>query len=81
MFDRFTGLTSAPQQMPEFPEPTELRSRYEEGMGFNLESPEAKPLLTPYTGGDTRTPDELLDIIEAKGKEITEALGNMQKNH
>ncbi len=52
MFDRFTGLTSAPRPMSEFPTPAELRARYEEGMGFSLEAPVARPLLTPYTGGE-----------------------------
>lgn len=28
---------------------------------------------------DTRTPDELLDIIEAKGKEIQEALAMLRE--
>ena len=52
MFDRFTGLTSSPQPMSEFPSPAELRRQYEEAMGFSLETPEAKPLLVPYTGGE-----------------------------
>lgn len=51
-FDRFTGLTSSPCPMNEFPPPTELRQRYEEKMGFSLEAPAAKPLLQPYTGGE-----------------------------
>ena len=28
---------------------------------------------------DTRTPEELLDLIEAKGREITEALAMLRK--
>jgi len=52
MFDRFSGLTSAPRPMIEFPSPAELRDLYEQGMGFSLEAPAAKPLLTPYTGGE-----------------------------
>lgn len=52
MFDRFSGFTSTPRPMSEFPSPAELRARYEECMGFNLEAPAAKPLLTPYTGGE-----------------------------
>jgi type I restriction enzyme R subunit len=51
-FDKFTGLTTSPRPLLEFPTPQELRSRYEQKMGFNLESPAAKPLLTPYTGGE-----------------------------
>jgi len=52
MFDRISGLTSAPRPMAEFPPPSALRARYEEAMGFSLEAPAAKPLLTPYTGGE-----------------------------
>src|SRR5215212_5624498 len=33
-YDRFTGLTSSPAPMGEFPAPDVLRRRYEEGMGF-----------------------------------------------
>lgn len=51
-FDCFTGLTSAPKPIAEFPTPADLRARYEQGMGFKLESPEARPLLQPYPGGE-----------------------------
>jgi type I restriction enzyme R subunit len=51
-FDCFTGLTSAPRLIAEFPDPDELRSRYEHGMGFLLASPAARPLLQPYPGGE-----------------------------
>jgi len=51
-FDCFTGLTSAPKPIVEFPAPAELRTRYEQGMGFTLESPAARPLLQPYPGGE-----------------------------
>ncbi len=51
-YDRFTGLTSPPCPMTEFPTPDELRRRYEEGMGFSLSADAAKPLLKPYTGGE-----------------------------
>ena len=51
-YDRFTGLTSAPRLLAEFPTPEELRGRYEAGMGFSLESPVARPLLVPYHGGE-----------------------------
>ena len=50
--DCFTGLTSAPKLITGFPTPAELRSRYEQGMGFNLESVAARPLLQPYSGGE-----------------------------
>lgn len=51
-FDSFTGMTSAPRLIVEFPSPTDLRTRYEEGMGFTLASPVAAPLLQPYPGGE-----------------------------
>lgn len=51
-FDCFTGLTSAPKPIAEFPAPADLRARYEQGMGFTLESPAARPLLQPYPGGE-----------------------------
>lgn len=51
-FDKVTGVTSSPKPMSMFPTPTELRSRYEKAMGFNLGEEAAKPLLTRYTGGE-----------------------------
>ena len=51
-YDQFTGLTSSPQPMTAFPTPEVIRSRYEKGMGFSLESSAAKPMLTPYSGGE-----------------------------
>jgi type I restriction enzyme R subunit len=51
-FDCFTGLTSAPKPTTEFPTPAEIRARYEQGMGFTLESPAARPLLQQYPGGE-----------------------------
>lgn len=51
-FDCFTGLTSAPKPMTEFPSPDVLRDRYEKGMGFKLDSPQARPLIQPYHGGE-----------------------------
>ena len=33
-FDKFSGLTSSPAPISDFPSPTDLRRRYEEGMGF-----------------------------------------------
>ena len=51
-FDCFTGLTSTPRHISEFPTPADLRTRYEQGMGFTLESPAARPLLQPYPGGE-----------------------------
>lgn len=53
MYDRFTGQTSAPRPMAEFPTPDELRARYEAGMGFRLSDSVAKPLLVPYPLGES----------------------------
>jgi type I restriction enzyme R subunit len=51
-YNRTTGLTSAQRPMSEFPSPADLRARYEQIMGFSLEAPIAKPLLTRYAGGE-----------------------------
>lgn len=51
-YDSFTGKTTNPQPMSAFPTPEELRSRYEAGKGFKLDSPEARPLLARYQGGE-----------------------------
>lgn len=53
-FDRFTGLTSAPRPMADFPTCDELRARYEAYMGFSLTDDAAKPLVTPYSGGEAK---------------------------
>lgn len=50
--DAFTGQTSLPRAIAEFPTPEDLRSRYESGKGFALNSEAAKPLLVPYPGGE-----------------------------
>lgn len=51
-FDRFTGQTSSPRPLTEFPSPAELRARYEQGIGFTLSEPVARPLLVRYPGGE-----------------------------
>ncbi len=51
-YDHFTGLTTAPRPLTAFPTPDELRTRYEAGIGFRLDAPEARALITPYKGGD-----------------------------
>ncbi|MDA8085886.1 MAG: DEAD/DEAH box helicase family protein [Nitrospiraceae bacterium] len=51
-FDSFTGQTSQPRPMSEFPTPEALRARYEQDMGFSLSDEAAKPLLTRYQGGE-----------------------------
>jgi type I restriction enzyme R subunit len=53
-YDKFTGMTSQPKPISEFPTPAGLRQRYENGMGFSLESEAAKPLLVRYTGGEAQ---------------------------
>jgi type I restriction enzyme, R subunit len=51
-FDRFTGLTCPARSLTDFPTPAELRARYEQGIGFALTDPVARPLLVRYTGGE-----------------------------
>lgn len=51
-YDRFTGLTSSPKAINTFPSPLDLRTRYEQAMGFSLASELAKPLLMRYPGGE-----------------------------
>ncbi len=51
-YDRITGKTSPPRPLAQMPTPSELRSRYEQRMGFTLDAPLAKPLLARYTGGE-----------------------------
>jgi type I restriction enzyme R subunit len=52
LFDRRTGMTTKPLPMAEFPTPDTLRSLYEGEVGLSLDNPMAKPLLTPYKGGE-----------------------------
>ena len=51
-YDRFTGLTTAPCLLADFPTPADLRTRYETGMGFGLADAAARPLLARYSGGE-----------------------------
>jgi len=53
-FDRFTKLTTQPRPINEFPTPDELQARYEAGIGFKLTEEVAKPLTTPYAGGEAK---------------------------
>lgn len=48
-YDMFTGKTSAPSPIEEFPTPMDLRNRYKSGKTFSLE--EAKPMLVSYPAG------------------------------
>ncbi len=52
LYDTFTGLTSKPRPLTEFPRPEEIRGEYEKGTGFRLDSDIARPLLTRYSGGE-----------------------------
>jgi len=51
-YNDFTGKTSKPHHLEKFPMPSELRRRYEKGVGFSVDSEEAKPLLVPYVAGE-----------------------------
>ncbi len=51
-YDKFTGITSKLLPLDQFPMPDDLIIRYEQHMGFSLEDPIAKPLLTSYTSGE-----------------------------
>lgn len=51
-YDRGTGRTEGPRALAEFPSPSDLRTRYEQAVGFSLDSPAAKPLLMRYPGGE-----------------------------
>lgn len=48
MLNAHTGTTDAARPMSEFPSPADLRTLYEEAVGFSLDEPQARPLLTPY---------------------------------
>jgi type I restriction enzyme R subunit len=52
-FDATTGLTTEPALMADFPSPNELRVRWEVARGLDLTSELARPLSTPYRGGET----------------------------
>ena len=45
-------MTSAPRPLCEFPTPADLRTRYEQTVGFSLEDAAAAPLLARYPGGE-----------------------------
>jgi type I restriction enzyme R subunit len=51
-FNCKTGITTEPRPLSEFPTPADLRDRYEQTMGFSLESAAARPLLARYPGGE-----------------------------
>ena len=51
-YNHFTGQTTKPTPLSEFPEPSALRLEYERIKGFSLEDEAARPLLMPYKGGE-----------------------------
>ena len=51
-YNHFTGKTTEPLPLAQFPTPDELRKRYEHGIGFSLETESAKLLLASYPGGE-----------------------------
>lgn len=52
-YDDFAGKTSEPLPLSDFPTPSELRERYEQGLGFTLDNEHALPLCTFYSGGES----------------------------
>jgi len=51
-YSHFTGKTTEPCPLKDFPNPEQLRLRYQQGVGFSLEATSAKPFLVPYPGGE-----------------------------
>ena len=51
-FDATTETTTEARAMEHFPTPDDLRRRYEQMRGLDLAADYAKPLLTPYAGGE-----------------------------
>jgi type I restriction enzyme R subunit len=51
-YSHFTGKTTEPCPLKDFPTPEQLRIRYQQGVGFSLEATGAKPFLVPYPGGE-----------------------------
>jgi len=51
-YDHFTGKTTGPNPLKEFPTPESLRKRYEDALGFSLENELSRPLLVQYPGGE-----------------------------
>ncbi len=51
--DFFTGLTTEPRPLTQFPTPAELRARYEASLQIDLSSNLGRPLFEPYHGGES----------------------------
>ncbi|MDZ7968921.1 MAG: DEAD/DEAH box helicase family protein [Nostoc sp. DedSLP03] len=52
-YDRINDSISELKPLSEFPNPDNIRTCYEQWVGFKLDEPVAQALLTPYTGGDS----------------------------
>jgi type I restriction enzyme R subunit len=50
--NRNATTTPLPLPMADFPTPDDLRAAYEDALGIDLAAPLAKPLITPYKGGE-----------------------------
>jgi type I restriction enzyme R subunit len=51
-YDSTTGRTSDPAPIAQFPDPNDLRRRWQAATQVDLDSPAARALLTPYRGGE-----------------------------
>lgn len=50
--NRSATTTPLPRPMAEFPTPDDLRAAYQDAAGIDLTAPLARPLITPYKGGE-----------------------------
>lgn len=50
--NRSARTTPLPQPMADFPTPDDLRAAYEDAVGIDLTASLARPLITPYKGGE-----------------------------
>lgn len=76
-YDKFTGKTSQPRSLEEFPTPLELQQRYENGIGITLDDEKAKPLLIPYPGGEASRRYYQDAAIRATVEKITQSKRRM----
>src|SRR5208337_4055146 len=79
-YDSITGLTSDAAPLVDFPKPEQLRLKWQAATKVNLESPEARALLTPYRGGEgTRRyyQDAAPARCSRNSREATTALSNL----
>jgi len=80
-YDRFTGLTTDPRPLAQFPSPADLRARYEAAMGFSLEDAAAQPLLMRYVGGEATRRYYQDAAIRAALEKIARCERNGQPKH